>query len=809
MRLLQTSPRRAAATLALGLILVAAGGPALPGADALAAGPSCVGVHLAARWPVGPCDAVAAAGDTAWFANGADLEIVDYGTPAAPVPLARLTLPTHPADLALAGGRACLVGRSGRVYVIDAAAPPAYALVDSVDVVGARAVALGPRFAYVAGDSGLTVLDLDAPGGAASVADLPGPAGRGATLDGDRLLVAGDASGLWIYDLADPAAPVQDLVLPTPGPAQDVAVAGDLAHVACQSAGLAILAIGSNPGQLGLLSFYRGTAHDVSVRDGHAYVAVENALAVVDVSDPTAPRLVGQRVTADWARAVALGESWVFSGETGGGLVVLRISDPTRAPVVVARRPTGLWMQDVAVDAGHAFVADYGGELRILAARAGQGAMAELASLPLIGSPRGVAVADGRAYVACDYDGLEIVDVSDPAAPALLGSIDNWLKTLKVAVQGDLAFLACHGEGLRIVDVSDPAAPRELGGIVLGDDAFDVAVAGNLAYVAVDQAGLQIVDVSDPAHPVARGALDTYTNAFGVSVRDDAVYLTDGCMGLWSIDAGDPDAPVALSRKPPLDYARDVVVAGDFAYVADGQSLAIWDVTEPRAPLLTSCYGLGVRIDAVAVRQNLVFLATEDGGVWQLENTYVTPVVMRGLAAERRPEGIAVLWTLALPEPGARLQLWRQEGDGARVPVGEPLDADEGAHEVLDPDPPLGGCLYWVQETTPEGEEIWHGPAALPAATLAARLAPAVPNPFNPSTRLSFLLPRASRCRLEVFDAAGRRVAVLIDADLPAGEHEAVWHGRDDRGLAVPSGTYLSRLTTSRGALTGKLLLLR
>jgi hypothetical protein len=76
------------------------------------------------------------------------------------------------------------------------------------------------------------------------------------------------------------------------------------------------------------------------------------------------------------------------------------------------------------------------------------------------------------------------------------------------------------------------------------------------------------------------------------------------------------------------------------------------------------------------------------------------------------------------------------------------------------------------------------------------RLDAATPNPFNPTTRIGFALERRAAARLAVYDVAGRRVRVLVDAVLEAGEHVATWDGRDAAGAARPSGVYLYRLDT-------------
>jgi subtilisin family serine protease len=78
------------------------------------------------------------------------------------------------------------------------------------------------------------------------------------------------------------------------------------------------------------------------------------------------------------------------------------------------------------------------------------------------------------------------------------------------------------------------------------------------------------------------------------------------------------------------------------------------------------------------------------------------------------------------------------------------------------------------------------------------------PNPFNPTTVVSFDLPRASSVRIEAFDVLGRSVSVLAEGEFPAGSHDVSW---DASGL--PSGMYLLRLSTGDATATTKVVLLK
>jgi hypothetical protein len=84
------------------------------------------------------------------------------------------------------------------------------------------------------------------------------------------------------------------------------------------------------------------------------------------------------------------------------------------------------------------------------------------------------------------------------------------------------------------------------------------------------------------------------------------------------------------------------------------------------------------------------------------------------------------------------------------------------------------------------------------------RLNDAYPNPFNPSTTISFALPKASAVDIQVYDIAGRKVATLVNASLAAGYHQIVW---DASRLA--SGVYIVDMRAGSFRATGKVALVK
>jgi hypothetical protein len=110
-------------------------------------------------------------------------------------------------------------------------------------------------------------------------------------------------------------------------------------------------------------------------------------------------------------------------------------------------------------------------------------------------------------------------------------------------------------------------------------------------------------------------------------------------------------------------------------------------------------------------------------------------------------------------------------------------------------------------ESAASGTSALSGVEISPVACL--RLHANTPNPFNPRTTIAYDLPRAGHARLDIYDAGGKLVRRLVDADLAAGRHEAAWDGRNDDGGDVASGTYLVLFASGDGALRRKMTLLR
>ncbi len=108
----------------------------------------------------------------------------------------------------------------------------------------------------------------------------------------------------------------------------------------------------------------------------------------------------------------------------------------------------------------------------------------------------------------------------------------------------------------------------------------------------------------------------------------------------------------------------------------------------------------------------------------------------------------------------------------------------------------------------PVGCSGFSGTNDLPIAS-GLQLRPCFPNPFNPSTTLSFELSEDVKIDLEIFDASGGMVCSLVSGNFSKGLHQIIWQGRDDFGQTVGSGVYFARLRSQEQSSVQKMVLLK
>lgn len=176
---------------------------------------------------------------------------------------------------------------------------------------------------------------------------------------------------------------------------------------------------------------------------------------------------------------------------------------------------------------------------------------------------------------------------------------------LKVATQGDYAYIvrAAGTGGFAIVNISNPAAPTLVSTLNLNNNPTNIVVSGNYAYVSSssDTTELQVIDISNPAAPTIAGNYNAngITNALGVGVIGNYAYLLRSLDLLNDeIEVLNISNPAAITKVTGYSNSinmNDISFDGNYAYVGTNsgtQEVLVFNVTNPAAPTLLTTYNL-------------------------------------------------------------------------------------------------------------------------------------------------------------------------------------------------------------------------
>jgi hypothetical protein len=103
------------------------------------------------------------------------------------------------------------------------------------------------------------------------------------------------------------------------------------------------------------------------------------------------------------------------------------------------------------------------------------------------------------------------------------------------------------------------------------------------------------------------------------------------------------------------------------------------------------------------------------------------------------------------------------------------------------------------------GERITVSTPDVEQAGVPDRLRLSLPNPLRAGSVISLALPEAGEIAASIYNVSGQKIRTLVEANLPAGDHEIVWNGRTDAGQHVTRGIYYLRVRTTQEEISRKI----
>lgn len=660
--------------------------------------------------------------------------------------------------------------------------------------------------------------------------------------------------GLQVFNLADPRSPELRTEMLNPVPIERIVASGDVLLAQEQSStvgsgrALRLFDI-SNPGSPVRMGEFvpANTIQDVECSGATAYVGLGAAgLVAVDVADPWALREVARLpVTAD--------RLWIHDDRLllrgGSTVAVADIAEP-RSPVVLGVLPLpGEWREGGLV---------LGNRLILTTTARVAGADLDLMSAG-VASPHarldyasaGDVASNGR-FAFTSKPNLDILDVSDPSAPAVVGQFSiaavgeevcvdqglvyftlgdlglmiadadvadlseparrSWTvlgPTLKALdVDGPVAVIGTAQGNLLVVDVSLPEAPAIVSSTALPFVPARVSLGHGMAFVLGSDA-LQVVDVRDPAAPVLRGYLPTPTPVRGIRATVGRCWIA-GDAGCVLVDAANVDDLHEDTIWPLEAPAHDVELSGRWALVAGGHpQVSILDTEQRTNPSVAgTCYFGATPARRIIASASVFLVATNSELAVVPGICEPTALFAQDLAAIPVDGGVLLSWTADAGDDRAGTVLRAIDPVAEPLPIGVEPVRSGSRWRCTDPDV-APDTMYWYRVSHPRNPLLRSDPVAVrtPSGRDRLELRAGTASPFRERIELRFAVPSAGRTRLAMYDVTGRLVRVLRDGELPAGLHSATWDGRDAGGRRTASGAYFAVLRAGRRDARVKIVL--
>ena len=196
------------------------------------------------------------------------------------------------------------------------------------------------------------------------------------------------------------------------------------------------------------------------------------------------------------------------------------------------------------------------------------------------------------------------------------------------------------------------------------------------------------------------------------------------------------------------------------------------------------------------------------------------PAELASFGGERVEERVVLNWTTASQTNNAGWRVLRST-DGETYEIVSELIPGAGTTDALlnytftdEGLPSAVKAIYVLEQVDLDGSvHRSNGVEVLLGARfqiLPTEFATTVyPNPFNPSTTISYDLPSESLVSIVIYDALGQEIRRLVAEQRPAGRYKVQWDAKDHLGYGVGSGVYIAKIEAGSFSASQKMLLLK
>lgn len=232
----------------------------------------------------------------------------------------------------------------------------------------------------------------------------------------------------------------------------------------------------------------------------------------------------------------------------------------------------------------------------------------------------------------------------------------------------------------------------------------------------------------------------------------------------------------------------------------------------------TNMYNLSVSQENVNIGSHMITVQVNDGydvveRSWELD--VKVPVELIAFSAEVMPrDGVKLTWMTNFEANNVGFNILRSQTlSGTYTQINDDIipSSEERSYEYIDRTVKVGETYYYkLEDISVSGFQTQHEAIQIHINKPDKfELSQNYPNPFNPITRINYQLPDMVRVTLTIYNLLGQKVITLVDDDMEAGYHTAIWNGLDQFGNQVTSGIYYYRLVAGENIESRKMVLLK
>jgi len=585
------------------------------------------------------------------------------------------------------------------------------------------------------------------------------------------------SNGFEIINVSNASSPVQIVSIETGYYVERAEIIEDFLYLMVED-GIKIFDISqiNDPVLLGeyINDFYN--LDSFAVYNEKIYIADWSDITVINISDPTNPSFISMNPNFLLPHNISIQNDILYLCGIFSGFSMYDIEDINN-PVLVNTYSTPREAIHYAVQDDILYLLDWSYGLQVIDMDNSTNPYEVYRYFDEFSYVEGFDFTDDYIYYADMLNGLGIYERNNPAEPIYL--IGDEMGT-SIIYDNNIVYLSYRtgsnfSVGIKIYDVSNPESPELLNTIMTEN--YQTKKIGNYLIFKNGIYSIKVLDVVNPNNPVYINTLINDYQIVSYQIKDDLLFANiydspDNINGIEIYDVSDISNPESISFISidheifDLNVFGNVLYAGyyNLGWYGSASGYFIIDFTDPYNPVIVNEFyvhslgnsrGVGFgSINCNLSGNNLVIADNRSNRILTYDASDITNPVLQN---EFR-------WNLQTST----------------------IDFD-GENLILN---------NWVNGIT---ELDWNQFLPVNEDVIGVKeiLLTNYPNPFNPTTTISFSIPVESEVDLSVYNIKGQKIKTLNQNELNKGQHSIIWNGDDDSGNNVSSGVYLYKLNVN------------